>query len=138
MVMLTTRFCIATMLVLGMFLGTICTAAEPQMATQLHTILRSETYNCQVGDLVQVRFKTRSAANGISTFDVQGGGDVLRQVAVVMSPIDPTDESVQPGSWYFVIVMFKVVKAGDTTVKLTPILNDGTYQSAFKFGVEAQ
>lgn len=136
--MSTIRFCSATLLVLGMLAGTVCTAAEPQMPTQLHTILRSQTYNCQVGDMVQVRFKTRSAANGISTFNVQGGGDVLRQVAVVMSPIDPTDDSTQPGSWYFVIVMFKVVNAGDTTVKLTPILNDGTTQGAFRFGVEAQ
>lgn len=136
--MSTIRFCSVTLLVLGMLAGTVCSAAEPQMATQLHTILRSETYNCQVGDMVQVRFKTRSAANGISTFNVQGGGDVLRQIAVVMSPMDPTDENVQPGSWYFVIVMFKVVKAGDTTVKLTPLRNDGTTQNAFKFGVEAQ
>ncbi|MFN0018924.1 MAG: hypothetical protein ACKVP0_11740 [Pirellulaceae bacterium] len=136
--MSTLRMCSATLLVLGLFLGTVSSAAEPQMATQLHTILRSETYNCQVGDMVQVRFKTRSAANGISTFSVQGGGDVLRQVAVVVSPIDPADESVQPGSWYFVIVMFKVVKPGDTTVRLTPILNDGTTQNGFKFGVEAQ
>ena len=52
--------------------------------------------------------------------------------------IDPTEESVQPGSWYFVIVMFKVVKPGDTTVRLTPNLNDGTSQNVFKFGVEAQ
>lgn len=131
------RFCSATLLVLGMLAATVCSAAEPQMATQLHTVLRSETYHCQVGDLVQVRYKTRSAANGISSFHVQGGGDVLRQIAVVMSPINPADESVQPGSWYFVIAMFKVVKGGDVNVKLTPIQNDGEYQRAFQFSVEA-
>ena len=130
--------CSALMLTFGLVVGTLCSAAEPQTATQLHTVLRSETYNCMVGDVLQVRYKTRSAANGISTFHVQGGGDVLKQMAVVMSPIDPTDESIQPGSWYFVIVMFKVVKPGDANVKLTPVLNDGTTQGAFKFSVEAQ
>ncbi|MBC7854050.1 MAG: hypothetical protein IAF94_11485 [Pirellulaceae bacterium] len=136
--MSTIRVCSATLLVLGMLMGTVCAAAEPQMVTQLHTVLRSETYHCQVGDLVQVRYKTRSAANGISSFNVQGGGDVLRQIAVVMSPLNPADESVQPGSWYFVIAMFKVVKPGDANLKLTPIQNDGEYQRAFQFSVEAQ
>ena len=136
--MSTIRFCSATLLVFGIFVGTVCIAAEPQMATQLHTVLRSETYHCMVGDLVQVRYKTRSAANGISTFHVQGGGNVLKQMAVVMSPIDPADENIQPGSWYFVIVMFKVVKAGDANVKLIPVLNDGTTERPFQFAVEAQ
>ena len=66
-------------------------------------------------------------------------GDFLPAIWIVLHEvIDPTDESVQPVSWYFVIVMFKVVKPGDTSVRLTPILNDGTTQNAFKFGVEAQ
>ena len=134
----TIRSCSAALLVLGMLAGTVCTAEEPQMATQLHTVLRSETYHCMVGDLVQVRYKTRSASNGISTFHVQGGGNVLKQIAVVMSPIDPTDENIQPGSWYFVIAMFKVVKSGETNVKLTPVLNDGTTERPFQFAVEAQ
>jgi hypothetical protein len=132
------QFCSALLLALGMFTSTIVQAAEPQMAMQLHTVLRSETYHCMVGDLVQVRYKTRSASNGISTFQVQGGGSVLKQMAVVTTPIDPTDESIQPGSWYFVIAMFKVAKAGETTVKVTPILNDGGAERTFTFAVEAQ
>ncbi|MGI8979038.1 MAG: hypothetical protein ACR2FY_07420 [Pirellulaceae bacterium] len=45
-----------------------------------------------------------------------------------MSPIDSADESIQPGSWYYVIAMFKVMKAGDSNVMLTPMQNDGEYQ----------
>jgi len=136
--MSTIRLITPVLLILVVLAGTPSRAAEPQMPMQLHTVLRSETQHCMVGDFLQVRYKTRSTENGISTLQVQGGGTVLRQAALVTAPVDPTDESSQPGQWYFVIVMFKVVKPGETTVKITPVYNDGSTQKPFQFGVEAQ
>src|SRR4051812_30240886 len=97
--------------------------ADDDFPHQLHVIRKAGSHRVQVGDLLQVRYQTRSAANGIGNLEVKLSNDRVQRIALVNKDIDPTKPG-QPGSLYFIAVLMRAEKAGTTAVKITPVTND--------------
>ncbi len=106
--------------------------AQDEFPTQLHTIRTAGVHEVSIGDVVQVRYRAQAVANGIGNIRAEVRGASLRKIATVTAPLDPTQQQ-QPGAPYFVIVMFKAERAGDSLVKVTPLRNDGTADVSFPF-----
>jgi len=112
------------------------TAAD-ESPGELRTIKTPGPHPVGVGDLVQVRYKTRATSVGIATLRTEVRGGSLRRMALVTVPVDP-DTPMVPGGEYFIIVVFKVEGAGRSTVRVTPVLNDGSLSSTFEFFADAR
>lgn len=98
----------------------------------LHTIRTQVAHEVVVGDVLQVRYKTRATADGIRTLKSEVDGAAIRRVAVVTAPLDP-NLPTEPGGYYYVIVYFRAEKAGASSVRITPQLNDGNAGATFQF-----
>jgi hypothetical protein len=110
---------------------------QQEFPGQLHTIRKPGAHQVNVNDLMQVRYKTRSASNGIATLAVELSGDSVRQVGLVTADIDP-DRPAVPGAVYFVIVLLKAERPGTTTIRITPITNEENRLKTFEFTAEVQ
>jgi hypothetical protein len=104
---------------------------------QLHTIRKAGTHRVRSGDLLQVRYKTHSSAEGIGNLDVAVSGDSVRRVGVVTADIDPERPGV-PGAPYFVIAFLKAERRGTSTIQITPVTNVGNRQRTFAFKAEVE
>lgn len=134
--------------IFGVMLGSLIlltlTARSPAWAQEeedfprtLHTILKQGDYDAMVGDLVQVRYRTRAIEDGIRTLEVQLDGRSLTRVALVTSALDPTQE-LQPGAEYYIIAMFKAARVGRTKITVTPLHNNDTRGRPFRFTVNVE
>jgi len=83
--------------------------AADESPGELRTIKTPGPHPVGVGDLVQVRYKTRATSVGIATLRTEVGGDSLRRMAVVTAPVDP-DTPMVPGGEYFIIVVLGVTQ----------------------------
>lgn len=112
--------------------GAWAAVAQDEVAGELHTIRTPGPHRVRPGDLMQIRYKTHSAFNGIATLQVELIGESVRRVGVVSAPIDP-DRPGPPGAPYFVIAFLKAERPGPTTVRVSPVTNDGNRLKAFEF-----
>jgi hypothetical protein len=117
--------------------GAWAAVAQHEAPGQLHTIRTPGTHRVRGGDMMQVRYKTNSASNGIRTLEVELSGDSVRRVSVVAADIDP-DRPGPPGASYFVIAFLKAEMRGPTMIRITPITNEGNRLTPFEFKADVQ
>ncbi len=98
---------VTDLLIVAIAPGT-ATAAD-ESPGELRTIKTPGPHPVGVGDLVQVRYKTRATSVGIATLRTEVGGGSLRRMAVVTAPVDP-DTPMVPGGEYFIIVVLGVTQ----------------------------
>lgn len=106
--------------------------AQDESPGELRTIRTPGLHRVRPGDLMQIRYKTHSASNGIAMLQLELSGDSVRRVGVVTAAIDP-ERPGPPGAPYFVIAFLKAERQGATTVRVTPVTNDGNRLNTFEF-----
>ena len=106
--------------------------SQEEILGELHTIRTPGVHQVRVGDVLQVRYKAQAVANGIGSVRGNVRGASVTKIATVSAPLDPTQQQL-PGAPYFVIVMFKAERLGDSIVTATPMRNDGTADLPFQF-----
>jgi len=112
-------------------------AAGEAMPGSLRTILKPGTHEAVVGDLIQVRFKTRAVADGMQTLRTVLRGDAVEKVSVVTAPLDPTEQQL-PGAPFYLVLFLRAERPGKSVVTITPLLNDGTEADPFQFAVSVR
>ena len=99
-------------------------AADSKSPGELKYLPRSGDFNAAVGDLLYVSFESNGSlgpANPAADLKVETEGDAARKVAIVIRP----PEKPMPGTASRIEAYWLCEKAGDTSIKVTPIDGSG-------------